>query len=180
MHKASSATMGKILEVPRSIHPRIHIEVPVWNHFRKLRLPLQYKELEFQRSFHPKNWCSKLQMPKGIFRFKAGFLKLQDPSTPDLILKLQCQKLVNCIIYHNTRNWSSRDPSTPKTDLQSSRCPKASSTSKQGFWSSRILPPQTWYWSILARARNWMFQRSFHFKIWNWKLQMPEASSASI
>ena len=56
----------------------------------------------------------------------------------------------------------------------------SSSTSKQGFWSSRILPPQTWYWSILAYARNWMFQRSFHFKIWNWKLQMPEASSASI
>ena len=142
MHKASSATMCKILEVPRSIHPRIHIDVLVWNHFRELHLPLQYNELEFQRSYHPKNWCSKLQMSKGIFCLKAGFLKLQDPSTPDLILKLQCQKLVNCIIYHNTRNWSSRDPSTPKTDLQSSRCPKASSTSKQGFWSSRILPPR--------------------------------------
>ena len=87
---------------------------------------------------------------------------------------------MNCIIYYNTRNWSSRDPSTPKTALQCSRCPKASSASKQGFWSSRILPPQTWYWSILACVRNWMYQRSFHFKIWNWKLQMPKASSASI
>ena len=123
---------SRVFEAPGSFHPRLDIEASVSKTCELHHLP-QYKELEFQRSFHPRNGSSKLQMPKGIFHLKAGFLKLQDPSTPDLILKLQCQKLVNCIIYHNTRNWSSRDPSTPETDLQSSRCPKASSTSKQGF-----------------------------------------------
>ena len=155
MHKASSATMCKILEVPRSIHPRIHIDVPVWNHFRELHLPLQYKELEFQRSYHPKNWCSKLQMSKGIFCLKAGFLKLQDPSTPDLILKLQW----TCELHHlpQYKELEFQRSFHPKNGSSKLQMPKGIFYLKAGFLKLQDPSTQTWYWSILAYVRNWMF-----------------------
>ena len=105
----------------------------------------------------------------------ARYLKFQDPFTPESILKFQCETISgNCACHCNTRNWSSRDHTTPKTDVQSSRCPKHLPPQSRVFDAPGSFHPRldieasvskpliTCELHHLPQYKELEFQRSFH------------------